>query len=491
MKFQFLFALLLHSTICQSGFVVSGFLFPSSSSFITGTTSSTISISTPTVVPTVTVPAINKRHSWRYSPWHHRCNGNHNRLNESRECSSNSHDDASSKVDINIKQYNTLPRLFVGTLSNSLPQSQLQSHSNAAPAPSLLKDNSIIRLSMEQTHYLSKVMRLFAKKKKEHDLPLIRIFDGINGEWLCQILPPDIPMNQGKQKRRTINRNIDGNHNSNNNSNSNTPLLQAKCIQQLRQQSTSTSQPCPWLFFAPIKKQRAKIMVEKCTELGAHLFCPILTEYTDAIAAQACIGNMDIDTASSNNQNQKSHHDDHQNNGDAIMFEAVSSKAKKKSVEKLSLVACEASEQCERLGVPSFVTKLEFPSQVQFPSSRSKGVVTPELLLQEWTDSESMLGTDRLLLVCRERTEERTNVLSILDAMDKAAALDKDVAFLVGPEGGWSPQEEAWFDEYTNQHSEAVMGVSLGSNVLRAETASILAIGSVALWSTCSSSKMS
>ena len=90
-------------------------------------------------------------------------------------------------------------------------------------------------------------------------------------------------------------------------------------------------------------------------------------------------------------------------------------------------------------------------------------------LLQAWTDSESSLGNDRLL--------------SILEAVEKASELGKEVAFLVGPEGGWSSEEEAWFDAYSKSHLEKVMGVSLGSNVLRAETASILAIGAVALWS--------
>jgi hypothetical protein len=45
---------------------------------------------------------------------------------------------------------------------------------------------------MQQTHYLSKVMRLFAKMKKGNDPPLVRVFDGFNGEWLCEIFtPPD------------------------------------------------------------------------------------------------------------------------------------------------------------------------------------------------------------------------------------------------------------------------------------------------------------
>lgn len=227
-------------------------------------------------------------------------------------------------------------------------------------------------------------------------------------------------------------------------------------ILNLSSEDTSAYIPTsPWLFFAPIKKQRAKRMVEKCTELGVQLFCPILTEYTDTAAVQACIGNVDI-LSNTNSENT-----------DVVMYQDAGSKAKKKSrgdAEKLSLVACEASEQCERLSVPSFVTTL-----MSGEESHSDRIMTVEQLLQAWTDSESSLGNDRLL--------------SILEAVEKASELGKEVAFLVGPEGGWSSEEEAWFDTYSKSHLEKVMGVSLGSNVLRAETASIFAIGAVVLWS--------
>ena len=379
-----------------------------------------------------------------------------------------SKDSISSEQDAHesISQYNTLPRIFVG----SIIASQQQAAITPSEGSSLLKTNSIIQLSMQQTHYLSKVMRLFAKMKKGNDPPLVRVFDGINGEWLCEIFtPPDddtSDVNNGNQRKRR-NRRDD-------------IPLQARCTHQLREQNTkilnSSSEDTsayiptsPWLFFAPIKKQRAKIMVEKCTELGVQLFCPILTEYTDTAAVQACIGNVDI-LSNTNSENM-----------DVVMYQDVGSKAKKKSsgdAEKLSLVACEASEQCERLSVPSFVTTL-----MSGEESHSDRIMTVEQLLQAWTDSESSLGNDRLLLVCRERTEERTNVVSILEAVEKASELGKEVAFLVGPEGGWSSEEEAWFDAYSKSHLEKVMGVSLGSNVLRAETASILAIGAVALWS--------
>jgi RsmE family RNA methyltransferase len=60
--------------------------------------------------------------------------------------------------------------------------------------------------------------------------------------------------------------------------------------------------------------------------------------------------------------------------------------------------------------------------------------------------------------------------------------LGKNVAFLVGPEGGWSPREDELLDRYTEDYPGSILGVTLGSNVLRTETASILAIGSYSVW---------
>ena len=50
------------------------------------------------------------------------------------------------------------------------------------------------------------------------------------------------------------------------------------------------------------------------------------------------------------------------------------------------------------------------------------------------------------------------------------------VAFLVGPEGGWSEEEENLFEQYAAQHHEIIQSVSLGDFVLRAETAAMTCI---------------
>jgi len=351
----------------------------------------------------------------------------------------------------NNGQYNTLPRLFVGQLRVVLSTTSMKPSASASPSQqdSKLKLKSKIHLSPEQTHYLTKVMRLFAKKKRTADGDngndaLVRVFDGINGEWLCKVIPPHDTNNQDNKKRQRNHPRSD-------------LQLEAECLVQLREQTLvpeSKSLQPPWLFFAPIKKQRAKLMVEKCTELGVELFCPVLTEFTDATAMHACIGSNDASI-------------------DAFMFQDMNTKKTNGDVEKLSLVACEAAEQSERLSVPAFVTCLE---DEQKPLSVQE-------LLHKWIGGSSSLGKDRILMVCRERTQDRTSVLSILQAMEKASEYGSSVAYLVGPEGGWSSDEESLFDECCQNHPESIMGVSLGSNVLRAETAGMIAVGSFCLWS--------
>jgi 16S rRNA (uracil1498-N3)-methyltransferase len=74
----------------------------------------------------------------------------------------------------------------------------------------------------------------------------------------------------------------------------------------------------------------------------------------------------------------------------------------------------------------------------------------------------------RLLLAEQERTT------TLRDALDKALASAGDeipnVQMAVGPEGGWTAEEEALFDD------EGWKPVSLGPRILRAETAAITAM---------------
>lgn len=350
-------------------------------------------------------------------------------------------------------QFHNLPRVFVGDVS----------HNNN---DSSLREGSTITLSYDQSFYLTTVMRIFSKGKKiknppdnfklgfadeddKFNLPrCVRVFDGINGEWLCQILEPsqmDESTRRSPRKMKQINQ-----------------ILQGKCILKLREQNTSQSNTSyPWLFFAPIKKQRAKLLVEKCTEIGVARFTPVMTEHTDPAAAMSFI--------IENSNSSESKCDD----PSAVLYGISDTKRDcLKDIEKLSVVAVEAAEQSEQLMVP------EISALDHYEWTFERDV---KHLLHYWVLNHEC---DRVLLICRERTEDRPNVTPLLQALDKCH--NQSVAFLIGPEGGWSGLEEELFDEYCSKNPESILGISLGSNILRAETAGITAIAGYSLWQSVS-----
>lgn len=111
----------------------------------------------------------------------------------------------------------------------------------------------------------------------------------------------------------------------------------------------------------------------------------------------------------------------------------------KVNTERLAAHAREAAEQCERLDVPEVAHS-----------------VTLEKLLQAWPQ-------DRQLFVCVERNDAPTLL---------AVALGNDpCALLIGPEGGFAPEEVQQIAALPQ-----VVTVSLGPRILRAETAAIAAL---------------
>ena len=326
------------------------------------------------------------------------------------------------------KGYSKLSRLFVG--------------GNPGRASATLCKGARVHLSADQSHYLSNVMRIFGKGKRnrrhgssgddENLAQCVRLFDGVNGEWLARVSTveddgTDTATDAGRNKNRRRKRGAPSN-------------LSAQCLLQLRQQHHSNEEDLPWLLFAPIKKHRAKFLVEKCTELGAAKFVPIITDRTDPAAVTGCIGiHQSMD-----------------------------------SLEKLSVQALEASEQCERLSVPAVApnidtTSLEDPEIWDVPT-----------LLEKWCacdNSDESITSNRRLLVCRERMPGNS-ILSRLGNDGDTSKTNKrgGVAFLVGPEGGWSEEEENLFEQYAAQHHEIIQSVSLGDFVLRAETAAMTCI---------------
>ena len=322
------------------------------------------------------------------------------------------------------KAYSKLSRLYVG---------------GDPVRTSALCKGARVHLSADQSHYLSNVMRIFGKGKRnkrhgssgddENLAQCVRLFDGVNGEWLARVSAvddDDADTDAGRKMSRRRKRGAPSN-------------LSAECLLQLRQQHRSNEEESPWLLFAPIKKHRAKFLVEKCTELGCCKFVPIITDRTDPAAVTGCIGaHQSMD-----------------------------------ALEKLSVQALEASEQCERLSVPVVTPNIASTIEVL----ETWDVPT---LLEKWCtcdNGDEDITANRRLLVCRERMPGN-GILSRLANEGGVLKNDKrkSVAFLVGPEGGWSEEEEKLFEQYAAQHHEIIQSVSLGDFVLRAETAAMTCI---------------
>ncbi|MCH9753659.1 MAG: 16S rRNA (uracil(1498)-N(3))-methyltransferase [Alphaproteobacteria bacterium] len=143
--------------------------------------------------------------------------------------------------------------------------------------------------------------------------------------------------------------------------------------------------------FSPIKQERLRFLIEKCTEIGCTSFHPVITER---------------------------------------------SIVRKITVDKLRSYAISASEQSGRIDVPNL-----FPAQS----------------LLSW-----LSNCDNKILFCDECEEK--NVISKIDHQGK-------VTVLIGPEGGFTEKERELILKNKN-----VTSVSLGKNILRAETASIFAV---------------
>jgi 16S rRNA (uracil1498-N3)-methyltransferase len=156
-----------------------------------------------------------------------------------------------------------------------------------------------------------------------------------------------------------------------------------------------------WLCFAPLKKDAVDFLIEKGTELGVDRFLPVLTAHT---------------TNRSVNQT------------------------------RLSAVATEAAEQCERLTVPEVAEPM-----------------TLEAMRTSWPNG-------RRLLVCAE-AGLATPIAESLQGLTADVSISNRFAILCGPEGGFQQDE---LDRL--RKLDFVTAVGLGPRVLRAETAALAAL---------------
>jgi 16S rRNA (uracil1498-N3)-methyltransferase len=105
-----------------------------------------------------------------------------------------------------------------------------------------LEAGSTFALAESQAHYATHVMRL-----KVGDALLV--FNGLHGEWSAQIAAVS---KKGCQ------------------------------IRLMTQSRPQAAEPDVWLAFAPIKRARIDLIIEKATELGASVLWPVFTQHTNA-----------------------------------------------------------------------------------------------------------------------------------------------------------------------------------------------------------------
>lgn len=166
--------------------------------------------------------------------------------------------------------------------------------------------------------------------------------------------------------------------------------------EQLRPQSDYPPMPIH-LYFAPLKKHPQDMITEKSTELGVTDLTPVITERTNT----------------------------HKIRTDKMGFRII-----------------EASEQCERLTLPTI-----------HPNTNLSSIVTG--------------NSKRPLLYCAESGQAEP-LATVLQTLLFDNGLMDGVALLVGPEGGFTPAELSTLKQCPNTHA-----VSLGPRILRAETAVI------------------
>lgn len=177
-----------------------------------------------------------------------------------------------------------------------------------------------------------------------------------------------------------------------------------------------TAGPDLALLFAPVKKARTDFIVEKATELGVRILAPVITARTNAETVR---------------------------------------------IERLAALAIEAAEQTERLDVPSIAAPLKL-----------------EHALSTWP-------RERLVVFADEAGDDQSAAWGgtagrapALASVLADIAPTTPLAFLVGPEGGFTPDERA-----SLRALPFVRPAGLGPRILRADTAAAAGLAVIgALW---------
>ena len=205
---------------------------------------------------------------------------------------------------------------------------------------------------------------------------------------------------------------------------------------QVRQQYNDKTLPIV-LYCSLIKKARLKILLEKVTELGISKIVFVRTQ------------NCNID------YNEKD------------------------ILPGLQRICIESAEQCERLSIPLLIESISIQNLAKhwFKNHSSSKLLVRNDKSGQFTNCEH----DSKILVCRERFEGGKPLLSALNDGVNLTLLDDvtNIGVFVGPEGGFSSEELQLMSGGLEDEKSAFQFVTLGSSVLRAETAAISAISMI------------
>ena len=169
-------------------------------------------------------------------------------------------------------------------------------------------------------------------------------------------------------------------------------LVEFEVIKQLRQKENMKDL---WLAFSPIKSNYQNFMIQKATELGVTKFLPIIFDRT--------------------------------------IVRSI-------NIERLKKIAIEASEQSNRINIPS---------------------------IEQTQNLESFLNSNLVNLIF-------TDLNSTNKKIDKSKLTSKPTCIIVGPEGDFSELEREKILTF-----KGVQTVKINENILRSETAVISAISIV------------
>ena len=130
-----------------------------------------------------------------------------------------------------------------------------------------------------------------------------------------------------------------------------------------------------------------------------------------------------------------------------------------------------ASEQCERLSIPYLHKSIHLHNL--FKSNDSNSSVA---------SIQTLAHLNGPILICKERGNiyDTLPLLSVLQNIYSSSShnnVTTTVSVLIGPEGGFTPEE---LNQMNTTNNKKVQFVTLGENVLRAETAAIAAASCMA-----------